>query len=171
MNAWLNNTAFFALTFFAISTQAQSSYELTCRAKAKEIATQTYSSCITESRNAQVDRIRKEYQKQLADLKAKYDKELKSMSGKNTPAVKSASTPQAAKGIAKTLPTRKEAKNPAPSVHELQEEKTVITPDSSFYGEESESSQNDAQGDLSIQLIPAPASSDQTAASTGDPVY
>src|SRR5437868_10258512 len=132
MKALLNNVAFFVLTLGAVTAQAQqqSSSELTCRAKAKEIAAQTYSGCVTEARNTQIDQIRRDYQKQLTDLKAKYDRELKKVGGKGstsaaatkpaamTSAPISASTgsvPKATKGIAKTLPTRKEVKNTAPS--------------------------------------------------------
>lgn len=188
MNALINNIAFFTLTFFAFSAHAQqqSSMELTCRAKAKEIAAQTYSTCVTDARNTQIDQIRKDYQKQLTELKAKYDRELKKIGGKGltaapaaaakpaaTPASASTgSTPKATKGIAKTLPTRKEVKNPAPSVQEVQEEKAVVMPsDSTTPGVESEPSQNDANGDVKIELVPAPASSDVSSATSGDQVY
>ncbi|WP_413291320.1 hypothetical protein [Bdellovibrio sp. HCB337] len=187
MNALLNNITFFSLTFFAMSAHAQqSSMELTCRAKAKEIAAQTYSYCVTDARNTQIDQIRKDYQKQLTELKAKYDLELKKIGGKGltgsaTPATKpsskpaasasTGSTPKATKGIAKTLPTRKEVKNPAPAIQEVQEDKAVVVPDSTTPGVESEPSQNDANSDLKIELVPAPASSDVSSATSGDQVY
>lgn len=103
--------SFFATIFFSLSALPQTSAELTCRAQAKEVALQTYSSCITEARNSQVDEIRKNYQKELSDLKAKYDQELKKMGsgsakkGRNTaPTAKVQKAPVAAKGIAKQLP-------------------------------------------------------------------
>lgn len=128
MNTLLNNLAFLGLTLFAVSAHAQqqSSMELTCRAKAKEVAASTYSGCVTEARNTQIDQIRKDYQKQLSELKAKYDRELKKVGGKGvnsaapaTEAAKAAPVatnvskgpaPKPTKGIARTLPTRKEMK-------------------------------------------------------------
>jgi hypothetical protein len=183
MKALLNNVAFLVFTLGALTVQAQqSSSDLTCRAKAKEIAAQTYSGCVTETRNTQIDQIRKDYQKQLTDLKAKYDRELKKVGGKaNTsaaatkaaPAASAAtgSTPKATKGIAKTLPTRKEVRNAAPAIREVQEDNVVISPDSTAPGVENEPALDDANGDLKIELAPAPASSDKTAATSDDQSY
>jgi hypothetical protein len=190
MKALLNNLGFFVFTLGAATAFAQqSSSELTCRAKAKEIASQAYSGCTSEAKKTQIDQIRKDYQKQLTDLKAKYDRELKKLSGKgstNAMTTKSApntmaasastgSTPKATKGIARTLPTRKEVKNTAPStqpaVQEVQESEALITPETTNPGGEAEPTQNDAHGDLKIELAPAPASSDKTAASSDDQTY
>ncbi len=95
----------------------ESSAEVVCRAKAKELAIQTYSSCVTEARQAKVEEIRSGYQKDLAALKSKYDKELKKLANKNTKKealavpvtakelqVQAASKP--VKGVAKQLPTK-----------------------------------------------------------------
>ena len=60
---------------------AQNSFELTCRAKAKEVAAHTYSNCVIESRNSKVEEIRSNYQKELSALKSKYDKELEKIGG------------------------------------------------------------------------------------------
>ncbi len=190
MNALLNNISFFILTFGAITAHAQlSSLELTCRAKAKEIATHTYSGCVTEARNTQVDQIRKDYQKQLTDLKAKYDRELKKVSGKgftkattikqthNITSASTGSTPRATKGIAKTLPTRREVKNTAPaaqsSTQSVQEDKIMISPDSSTPDVESEATQNKTTGELKIELVPVPgsSSSDKSAVTSDDQTY
>lgn len=182
MNALLNNVAFFTLTLFVINAHAQqqSSMELSCRAKAKEVAAQSYSSCVTDSRNTQIEQIRKDYQKQLTDLKAKYDRELKKIGGKglNTAIAKPAtgptsastgSTPKATKGIAKTLPTRKEVKNPAaPANQEVQEEKTVVVPDSTIPSVDGEPAQNDANNDFKIELVPAPGSSEVSSATSSE---
>jgi hypothetical protein len=181
MNASVNNLAFLVLTFFAVSAHAQNSSELTCRSKAKEIAAQTYNSCVTEARNTQIDQIRKEYQKQLADLKAKYDKELKKVGAKtnaaetatnSSPKIKSTpisastgSKPKATKGIAKSLPTRKETQSLAPAQQESQDDKSVVT------SADESPSQNDAQGDLKMQLVPAPAGDNNTAATQDEQVY
>lgn len=184
MNALINNIAFLVLTLFALNAHAQqSSMELSCRAKAKEIAAQTYSSCVTEARNGQIEQIRKDYQKQLTDLKAKYDRELKKIGGKGlstttakpAPAPVSASTgstPKATKGIAKSLPTRKEVKNTAPAVQDVQVETPAVTQDSttSDIGG-GEPAQNDANSDLKIELVPSPASNDISSSGSDDQVY
>jgi len=186
MKALLNNVAFFTVTLLGLSAQAQqqSSMELSCRAKAKEIAAQTYSSCVTDARNTQIDQIRKDYQKQLTELKAKYDRELKKIGGKglNTTAAAAAkpaaaapisastgSSPKATKGIAKTLPTRKEVKaQVAPAYQESQDEKTVASPDSTSPSVDSEPAQNDANSDLKLELVPAPAASDVSSTTSGE---
>jgi len=185
MNALFNSFALVVLTLVAVSAQAQqqSSMELTCRARAKEIAAQTYSSCVTDARNTQIDQIRKDYQKQLTDLKAKYDRELKKIGGKGltpapatkpSPVVSNVSTgaaPKPTKGIAKTLPTRKEMKPAAPVTSENIEEKTVNTQEPAGTVIENQPTQNDANGDVKIELVPAPASSDKQAASLDEQTY
>ena len=108
--------SFFGIILFGLSAHPQSSAELTCRAQAKEVAVQTYSNCITEARNSQVEQIRSDYQKELAAVKNKYDKELKKLSGaagkksakSKTPTAKEvrAASPKASKGVATQLPAR-----------------------------------------------------------------
>lgn len=66
-------------------------YEVACRAKAKEIAAETYSSCVTESKQAQLQKIRTEYQQKLNGLKSYYDGELKKL--KNGGTVNNSATP------------------------------------------------------------------------------
>lgn len=65
-----------------MSTNGQASIEFMCKAKAKEIAAETYKGCVTENKQAQVERIRKEYQTKLAELKNQYNGELKQLSPK-----------------------------------------------------------------------------------------
>lgn len=208
MKSLVNNLAFSTLTLLAFSAQAQqsSSAEVTCRAQAKEIATQTYSSCMTEARNGQIDEIRREYQQQLEELKAKYDKELKKVGGKEkeemssderaaaaaaaeltstlpektTPnkskpvkvttkgktkakgkSVKSAASglpAKATKGVAKSLPTREERRTPALPARQVRVETPVVVSDVAPGFEEDLPSQNDAQGDLQMELVPATSS-------------
>ena len=79
---------------------AQGSTELTCRAQAKEVAAQAYSGCITEARNSRVDEIRRNYEKDLMELKTKYDQELKSLGQ----AVPTADVGGAVKAPKKTTP-------------------------------------------------------------------
>ncbi|GEM_PF-1623032 len=103
--------AFFALILFSGNASAQTSAEVTCRAKAKEIAIQTYSSCVTEVRNSQVQSIRTDYQKELADLKQKYDRKIQKVAPakNNNVTIKTkavVSSPRPVKGVAKELPKR-----------------------------------------------------------------
>ncbi|HPI41648.1 MAG TPA: hypothetical protein PLJ21_12640 [Pseudobdellovibrionaceae bacterium] len=60
---------------------AKDKVETMCRIKAKEIALNTYSSCVTENKNKKIEKIRDSYKKELQGLKNKYDKALKNISG------------------------------------------------------------------------------------------
>lgn len=75
-----------SLILLAIASQATAagtnSIEFMCKAKAKEIAAETYKGCVVENKQAQVERIRKEYQTKLAELKNQYNSELKQLSPK-----------------------------------------------------------------------------------------
>ena len=118
MGCFMKSFFFFAVTLFTLHAYAQSSAELTCKSQAKEIAIQTYSNCMTEARNSQIDQIRKSYKDELASLKSKYDQELKKLG--NTPANSSSrkgrkavtvqeaqvAAPRATRGVAHKLPTR-----------------------------------------------------------------
>ena len=63
---------------------ASGSVEFMCKAKAKEIAAETYKGCVTENKQVQVERIRKEYQTKLAELKNQYNSELKELAPKKS---------------------------------------------------------------------------------------
>lgn len=63
----------------SMASKAESEVELTCRAKAKEVALQTYQSCASESRVTRLKEIRAGYKNELAEVKAKYDRMLKEM--------------------------------------------------------------------------------------------
>lgn len=71
----------FAALFFTYVSFAQSGIELSCRSQAKEVAVQTYQSCVTTARQKRIGEIRKEYQEKLSELKSHYDGELKKVSG------------------------------------------------------------------------------------------
>lgn len=129
---------FVLVTFFANGLMAaETSAEVVCRAKAKEIAIQTYSSCVTEARQAKVEEIRTGYQKDLAALKSKYDKELKKLANKNTKKealavpvtakelqVQAASKP--VKGVAKQLPTKAASPTEVAPVQSVSEGTKVV---------------------------------------------
>jgi len=69
LSAFISNSAF-----------AANSIELMCKSKAKEIAADVYSSCVTEAKQTQLKSLRKEYEEKLTQLKSHYDKELKKIS-------------------------------------------------------------------------------------------
>ena len=72
--------ALLTLSFTSFAQAPSSSAELTCRSEAKEIAVQTYQSCVTTARQKRIEEIRKEYQAKLGELKSHYDSELKKLS-------------------------------------------------------------------------------------------
>lgn len=104
-------TAVSSITVFAAKTKSISNdtdqVELTCRNKAKELAAQTYRSCITETKSAQIEQVRDEYQKKLTSLKSEYDKRLKRIAGGKKD---DSSTENEVKEAAET---KKESKKPA----------------------------------------------------------
>ncbi len=63
------------------SNENTTSFELSCRSQAKDVAVKTYQSCVTENKQKKLNEIRKEYQTKLNDLKKYYDSELKKLSG------------------------------------------------------------------------------------------
>lgn len=93
------------------------SFDLTCRSQAKEVAVQTYQSCVTTARKERVDEIRKEYQAKLNELKAHYDGELKKLAPGNAKGTKalasvkgkksSKSSETAKAGVTTALPEKK----------------------------------------------------------------
>lgn len=58
---------------------AESSFELTCRAKAKETAAEIYRGCISEKKSAEIERLQKSYQEKLRNLKSDYEKEIETL--------------------------------------------------------------------------------------------
>jgi hypothetical protein len=94
MRDCMNQLSIFVLiiSFANLAFTQEGSFELTCRAKAKEVAAETYKNCVTENKSAQLDQIKKEYQQKLKALKDDYEKELQRLNGKN-----SAAKPAAAK--------------------------------------------------------------------------
>lgn len=154
--------SFFSVIFFSgyAFAQGQSSAEVTCRAQAKEAAVQTYSSCITMARTNQVDEIRKNYQKELADLKMKYDAELKKMgAGKKAPkqaAVKvkdSGKTKGATKGVAKELPLKEPTVAEVQPIQVVNDEAKVVAVGPE---EGSQTLENEVQAADEIEIIDMP---------------
>jgi len=132
-------TAILSVLFIVPAALAQSSSELTCRSQAKEIALQTYQTCITTARQQRIDEIRKEYQAKLTDLKSHYDSELKKVSGakvesknsiKQTPvkAERRARGEKGSPGVVRALP-QKQNKNEALSMQTIPEGTKAVSSD------------------------------------------
>lgn len=153
--------SFFSVIFFSgyAFAQGQSSAEVTCRAQAKEAAVQTYSSCITMARTTQVDEIRKNYQKELADLKLKYDAELKKMGGGKKASkqaavkVKDSAKPRATKGVAKELPSKELTVAEVAPVQVVSDEAKVVAVGTE---EGSQSLESEVQAADEIEIIDMP---------------
>lgn len=150
--------SFFATVLFAAPALAQtSSAELTCRAQAKEQAVQIYSSCITEVRSAQVEKIRTQYQKDLANLKAKYDAELKKVAGKKASKAQVAKEAKAAiksKGsIAQTLPEKANQSEATPVQGVSEETKVVPAENPSAASEVAVKTEKETSSSDQIEII------------------
>lgn len=154
--------SFIAMILFTSNAFPQTSYELTCRAKAKELAAQTYASCVTEARNAQVDQIRTNYQKELAALKSKYDKELKKMAGSSNSTTshtskktaKNASKAQNSQAVATQLPVKAGGTADATPVQTVSEGSKVVAVGSDKGSENVEKEASDAD---QVEIIETPA--------------
>lgn len=151
--------SFLITVLFSANAFTQTAAELSCRAQAKEIAMQTYSSCITQARNNHVEEVRKNYQKELADLKAKYDRELKKMTG-GKPATASAPTKvkqmpasRPVKGIAKELPVKATVEADTAPVQNVSEETTKVVAVSS---EDASGIEKEASDADQVEIIEMP---------------
>ena len=71
-------------TLTAMPAATENSIEVTCRAKAKEVAAEKYRNCVNEGRNAEIDRLKKDYQERLRSLKEDYEKEIDKMGVKKS---------------------------------------------------------------------------------------
>lgn len=114
-------SAFLATMGFAMKSKANiaqvkdSDFELSCRAQAKEIATKTYQTCMTENRSARLEEIRKEYQNQVKELKAKYELEINKLAGANkSKNAKTAAKPSPSKSVKSA--SKSNGKSAKPSV-------------------------------------------------------
>jgi hypothetical protein len=172
----MNCVYFFVITLFAIHAHAASSAEMTCRSQAKEIAVQTYSSCITQARNTQIDDIRKNYKEELAALKSKYDQELKKMGGAKAEAaaqkmseksgkkkgsaltLKEISAQKPTKGIAHKLPSKSGHQEAMPIQNVTDGAKVVTANDSSSDSSvEKEAAQSDGIEVIEMPVDETPA--------------
>lgn len=113
--------------FASLTAFAQSSYELTCRNKAKEIAAETYKNCVTEQRQSQIEQIRKDYKEKMAELKNHYDSELKKISNGQSVSKQNQSLSKEINSPKSTAPTKTASKNMRASGARSLPKKTVKT--------------------------------------------
>ena len=81
-----------------MSIRSSAEIENSCRVKSKEIALETYRSCVTDTKTAQIEQVRRQYKVKLLALKAYYENELKKMnnqSAKSAPVVTAVAAPAA----------------------------------------------------------------------------
>lgn len=131
----------------AQTARAQNDIELSCRAKAKEVAVEAYTGCVSEGRKARLSDIRSNYKAEVASVKAKYDQMLKEMApptsaaapaapvkkakaAANKPAAKPGRAETPVSGVAKTLPAKQNDNGPALPMGYESDEATVMTSDS-----------------------------------------
>jgi hypothetical protein len=68
---------------FAFAAAEMNSQEMSCRAKAKEVAAEAYRGCVTDYKSAELERLKKSYQDRLKALKDNYEREIEQLSGKS----------------------------------------------------------------------------------------
>jgi len=73
--------AVMSFVFLSSVNSSAQDYENTCRIKAKEVATKTYTNCVGEYKSTQLEKIKRDYQTQLKTLKDKYESELLKLGG------------------------------------------------------------------------------------------
>lgn len=138
----------------SMASKAETETEVTCRAKAKEVALQTYQNCASDNRVSRLKEIRDGYKNELAEVKAKYDRMLKEMgpSGTTTPQAQSPmpiKAPRVAKtprmtmtpsvpnrigraerpvsGVARKLPAKQNDNGPALPIQSLSDSDSMVT--------------------------------------------
>jgi hypothetical protein len=72
----------FAISVKVIKSFASDNIDVMCRTKAKEVATQTYRTCVTENKTVQLDKLKKDFQSRMKNLKDEYEKEVQRIGGK-----------------------------------------------------------------------------------------
>lgn len=126
------------------AARAEGAVELMCKNKAKEIALQTYSNCVTEEKTTRLKDIKERYKARMSEVKDQFQRELNDLNGG---AAKSERTPKAevkpqakaratrpgraerpVSGIATALPAKQNDNGPAMSLQASMDAQTVVTP-------------------------------------------
>lgn len=103
-----------------MSIRSSAEIENSCRAKSKEIALETYRGCVTDTKTAQIEQVRRQYKVKLLALKAYYENELKKMNSQSAAKAAPAAAPAAVANAA-----------PAPSEVQVQLKPAVNADDES----------------------------------------
>lgn len=104
---------------------AKPEYEVVCRSKAKDAATEIYKTCVTENKNSQIDALKKEYELKLKSMKEDYEKELSRIAGKAVAAKEAAPAKEVAP-VAKAA--GKKGKAAAKAAKKANGKRTVVVP-------------------------------------------
>ena len=149
-----------ALAQAPMSSPLRSSGEIetSCRVKAKEVAAQTYRSCVTDQKNAQIEHIKKEYQAKLQALKAHYEAELKKMNAvKSKAALDPAANSEA--GTPSEAPSASAAAAPEAAAERNESDSTSVTSPTTATSTESSTvtSEEAAQPTATAPQVEAPA--------------
>lgn len=128
-----------------LAASGSGSIEFMCKAKAKEVAAETYSGCINDNKQAELERIRKEYQAELAKVKAKYNSELQSLGGgSNSPTVSLKKAKTGARASAPSASTMADMPAKKLKTSKVRTEKIDFSSDSNEKAEENSDSSSDA---------------------------
>ena len=65
---------------FGMATAKATDFESDCRIKAKQLATESYRSCVKENKTAQIETLKKDYEGRLKKLKQQYEQEIQNLS-------------------------------------------------------------------------------------------
>lgn len=139
----MSSLAFAAAEPMSSPIRSSAEIETSCRVKAKEVAADTYRSCVTDQKNSQIEQIKKEYQAKLQALRSHYESELKKMgTAKSKASIEdSDSSPVAPseKGASVKMPSKKLSKA---ALAKRSKQKAVAAPVT--------------DGEMTVQLKPAP---------------
>jgi hypothetical protein len=119
----------FALSIKALQSFAQSNnFDVMCRAKAKELANQSYKNCMYENRTTELEKLKKDFQAKMKKLKEDYEKEVARIGGKVS---KNKNSKQTAASSTSTSSMKVELKaDPSANVNKVEEapEVQISTP-------------------------------------------
>ena len=110
-------TSLMLLSSVALAQTQESSADLTCRAKAKEVALQTYSLCMSDHKSKQTEALRKAYEEEALKLKAQYESEIaKLQSSADSTSTKAPESAPAPVTVAPTISAPIAAPAPTPAL-------------------------------------------------------
>jgi hypothetical protein len=79
MQKFLGLLIFFTALFSQANILQGQKIQLQCKEKAKEIAQSTYTSCLNEARETELDKVKQDYKEKMEKLKSYYNKKIKTL--------------------------------------------------------------------------------------------